>query len=314
MLQVVLASATILSAYHAFRHHRKQLLLKTYNTILKKHRASKPHHVKSLSQENPEYIPRQNVKHVNWDQTDNTYAPVIWTHSSVIQNSKSRSTGHKWADSPRNFNMKTKMTLLEDVAYPCSVVIDICPETGAPLNPYGRTGMGGRGLLGKWGPNHAGDPVVTRYHPKTKKLQIIVITRKDNAKKALPGGMVDPDEMVWVTIEREFAEEAGNITDEEKKEQFNKLKRELFENGTVLYRGYVDDPRNTDNAWMETTAMHFHCNEYVAEHLPLEAGDDARAVEWMDITKKNLETLYSPTHRHFIELAMKNMESYQSQH
>ena len=27
-----------------------------------------------------------------------------------------------------------------------------------------------------------------------------------------------------------------------------------------IYRGYVDDPRNTDNAWMETIAMNFHDN------------------------------------------------------
>lgn len=33
---------------------------------------------------------------------------------------------------------------------------------GLPLNPKGRTGLGGRGLLGRWGPNHAGDPIVTR--------------------------------------------------------------------------------------------------------------------------------------------------------
>ena len=26
----------------------------------------------------------------------------------------------------------------------------------------GRTGIVGRGLLGKWGPNHAVDPIVTR--------------------------------------------------------------------------------------------------------------------------------------------------------
>ena len=25
-----------------------------------------------------------------------------------------------------------------------------------------------------------------------------------------------------------------------------------------IYKGYVDDPRNTDNAWMETQAMNFH--------------------------------------------------------
>ena len=33
---------------------------------------------------------------------------------------------------------------------------------GLPLNPQGRTGMCGRGKLGRWGPNHAGDPIVTR--------------------------------------------------------------------------------------------------------------------------------------------------------
>lgn len=34
---------------------------------------------------------------------------------------------------------------------------------GRPLNIRGRTGLKGRGLLGRWGPNHAADPVVTRY-------------------------------------------------------------------------------------------------------------------------------------------------------
>ena len=30
---------------------------------------------------------------------------------------------------------------------------------GFPLNPFGRTGLRGRGLLGKWGPNHVQDQV-----------------------------------------------------------------------------------------------------------------------------------------------------------
>lgn len=34
---------------------------------------------------------------------------------------------------------------------------------GRPLNPLGRTGLKGRGLLGRWGPNHAADPIVTRW-------------------------------------------------------------------------------------------------------------------------------------------------------
>ena len=34
-------------------------------------------------------------------------------------------------------------------------------------------------------------------------------------------------------------------------------------------QGYVDDPRNTDNAWLETTAYHFHCSRELGALLPL---------------------------------------------
>lgn len=33
----------------------------------------------------------------------------------------------------------------------------------SPQNPCGRTGLIGRGVLGRWGPNHAADPIVTRW-------------------------------------------------------------------------------------------------------------------------------------------------------
>lgn len=36
-------------------------------------------------------------------------------------------------------------------------------KDGFPLNPTGRTGVMMRGLLGRWGPNHAADPIVTRF-------------------------------------------------------------------------------------------------------------------------------------------------------
>ena len=40
-----------------------------------------------------------------------------------------------------------------------------------------------------------------------------------------------------------------------------------------IYRGYVDDPRNTDNAWMETIAMNFHDDEgHSVAHFRLHAG------------------------------------------
>ena len=42
------------------------------------------------------------------------------------------------------------------------VIYDISLYMYSFRNPVGRTGMTGRGLLGKWGPNHAADPLVTR--------------------------------------------------------------------------------------------------------------------------------------------------------
>ena len=66
--------------------------------------------------------------------------------------------------------------------------------------------------------------------------------------------MVDPGEQVSVTVRREFMEEAldsGSLGSTDKAVIEQKLKS-FFDSGKELYKGYVDDPRNTDNAWMET--------------------------------------------------------------
>merc|ERR1719198_1651698 len=98
-----------------------------------------------------------------------------------------------------------------------------------PLNPHGRTGMAHRGLLGKWGPNHAADPVVTRWHPTEKgRLQMVAIQRSDVGQWAIPGGMVDAGEAVSATVRREFREEAGNITDPEQRATFERMTETLF--------------------------------------------------------------------------------------
>ena len=46
---------------------------------------------------------------------------------------------------------------------------------GLPLNIQGRTGLYGRGVLGRWGPNHAGDPVVTRSEYSYTVLSLIEV-------------------------------------------------------------------------------------------------------------------------------------------
>ena len=97
--------------------------------------------------------------------------------------------------------------------------------------------MRGRGLLGKWGPNHAADPIVTRFHPQTGQLQMVAIKRKDTGDWAIPGGMVDDGEMVGVTLRREFTEEAGGHEEQRSKARFKELTAELFKKGDPVYCG-----------------------------------------------------------------------------
>ncbi|XP_031570497.1 transient receptor potential cation channel subfamily M member 3-like [Actinia tenebrosa] len=141
---------------------------------------------------------------------------------------------------------------------------------GIPRNPMGRTGLGGRGLLGRWGPNHAADPIVTRWMKNEENeffqragkrvLEFVAIQRCDCKEWAIPGGMVEVGETISETLKREFCEEALcslEDTEEERKEKCARIKQ-FFAKGTEIYKGYVDDPRNTDNSWMETVAINFH--------------------------------------------------------
>jgi ADP-ribose pyrophosphatase len=63
--------------------------------------------------------------------------------------------------------------------------------------------------------------------------------------------------------------------------------------GRLIYQGYVDDPRNTDHAWMETTAKHLHLDPKTARRLDPVAGSDARAVRWFALTPESIGKLYA---------------------
>ena len=74
-----------------------------------------------------------------------------------------------------------------------------------PINLYGPTGIGGLGLLGKWGPNHAADPIVITYDSTGETYQVLVIERKDTpGVYALPGGIRDSNEFISTTVTREL--------------------------------------------------------------------------------------------------------------
>lgn len=74
------------------------------------------------------------------------------------------------------------------------------------------------------------------------------------------------------------------------------------ENSQPIYSGIVDDPRNTDNAWMETVAVEFHDESDIFDKISLNAGDDAKGVRWVDCDRTL--SLYS-NHLQFIEMTVR---------
>ena len=229
----------------------------------------------------PGYPPRQHVaeKDAPWTRPLADYNPPEYTADVVFQNEG------KWAD-PKDVQAVKRKFLTRTSSGEVAVPLD---ARGRPLNPLGRTGLQGRGLLGRWGRNQAGDPLLTRVHPETGRLQVLVIERKDSGQMALPGGMVDEGEDIAATVARELSEETGA-----------KLS---FKGATVLFTGVVDDPRNTDNAWMETTVLHKHLTTAEQSQLSLRAGDDARAVNWVDVDRELLSSMYA-SHGDYVRLAL----------
>jgi len=258
-------------------------------------------------------VPQDKIK---WDLKWDEYAPVKFTLKMIIDDKP------VWADPDIAITeefQKIVFNELDKHTNRFSFVKEYNIVDGLPQNPIGRTGITGRGQLGKWGPNHAADPIVTRWkrgedgkvvkHADGRKIiEFVCIQRRDTKEWAIPGGMVDDDEEVSLTLKREFGEEALNSLDESARDEMRKSIDKVFKNGEIIYKGYVDDPRNTDNSWMETVASNFHDESgKTIGKIPLAAGDDAQAVRWLSIDGP-LELFAS--HAYFIEQMCKKRGAY----
>lgn len=78
--------------------------------------------------------------------------------------------------------------------------------------------------------------------------------------------------------------------------------------GEHVYDGYVDDPRNTDNAWIETIARNFHDSDgSVLDDLRLEAGDDAGSVRWTDVSD---DIVLNANHKLFVQIVTQKLNAH----
>ena len=164
---------------------------------------------------------------------------------------------------------------------------------GRPLNPRGRTGIAGRGLLGRWGPNPAVVVIVTRRDSDAGTTDILVGRKVGQHSLSLPKGFVLPDESSHDALLRVLEEET--------------MWRPPSADGALLHDGYTYDARQTDHAWVTVQAWHLPMDD--ADVPPLFRPDSQfDELGWLPLTKYTLSDLL-PTHATFVRMAQSRMET-----
>ncbi|VDP72448.1 unnamed protein product [Echinostoma caproni] len=170
---------------------------------------------------------------------------------------------------------------------------------GYPLNPTGRSGLHGRGLLPHWGPNHAVHIALTRLHPDglvragLPVIQVAVLYRNQNY--CLPWYLLDH------RADCEFHECTPNVVRafitrrlyhviEDKTEAKNALGALKSADMSLVYTGFLQDHLNADHAWIETIFMNIQQNPELV--LPAQflqvflENDHTEQVVWIDVCRQ----------------------------
>lgn len=181
----------------------------------------------------------------SWNDNYPEYSPIYFLHKSV------RESYNKLGEPMVDHEDLVTAKLKERFSYENWWKLRF-DKNWYPLNPMWRIWISGRGLMWRRWPNHAADPIII-FKKNNWEKQVLLIERPD-AKWlwAFPGWICDPWEEIKLAAFRELEEETGlNIS----------WLKDLNERLKFVFWGVVDDPRNTDNAWIESHAILIEINE-----------------------------------------------------
>jgi ADP-ribose pyrophosphatase len=222
-------------------------------------------HLKIRGERPSSYPPRHRVSidEAPWVFDCPKYAPPYHVDPSVLGNDFTQKSGG-WTD-PEDFN-----TLPLDRRPTGYKHLD---DQGRPLNPHGRTGIAGRGLLGRWGPNLAVGAIVIRENLELEQIEILLGKQERDHVLALPKGFVAPGEVPKGAMSRVLEEECGWQPESE--------------DGDLVFEGYSYDPRQTDHAWVEICVFLFHYDAKSVPHL-FHPGGQFEEITWYPLDPKTI--------------------------
>lgn len=233
-------------------------------------------HLRIRGERPSSYPPRQRVSIdvAPWSVECAEYDPPYYVAPEVLANDRTRVSG-AWADP-------------EDVAAIAAELRTLGTRydaKGRPLHPFGRTGVAGRGALGRWGPNVMVVAVVTRHSPETGSLEILLGAQEGADTLYLPQDFVRSGE----DAERALARAVSTATG-----------WEPVAPSMVLREGYDYDARRTDHAWVVTSVRHAHVASAAAPEV-FRAGSRFASVSWYPLDADTVNRVPAASARHVRE-------------
>jgi len=151
----------------------------------------------------------------------------------------------------------------------------------------------------------------THHKIHTSGLQVAVCWREEDQCWAIPGQFASQHNVNIMAHVRKGDQMTGDLPSKDSKQERDQARlvvRKIFElegldgpevaernselldevfkksSQTLIYRGISDDPRNTDEAWVETSAWHVHCPSLLAKELGTMYDAPGNAnVQWLDV-------------------------------